>query len=132
MISRARKQTTEADLTPMLDIVFILLVFFVVTMTFLKESAMDMTPPSSNSSDPLPHGPSAIVRIDDNGLIRVNGVLTDIGGVEARLQRLLAETPDLSVLVQAHPQAKNKFVILAVDQARSAGIQGVGFAVDAG
>ena len=56
--------------------------------------------------------------------------MTDVEGIRARVERAIAENPDISVIVQAHPQARNQLVIHSVDQSRSAGVQNVGFAVD--
>ena len=70
------------------------------------------------------------VRIDENNLIRVAGRLTDIEGVRASVERAVAQDPGISVIVQAHPQARNQLVIHSVDQSRSAGVLNVGFAVD--
>ncbi|MAK60193.1 MAG: biopolymer transporter ExbD [Ponticaulis sp.] len=127
-----RRSSAEADMTPMLDIVFILLIFFVVTATFLRENALNMTPPPDGPPPPPEKSQSTIlVRIDGQGMVRVNDELSDIIGVRARIERLLAEAPDQAVLVQAHPRARNQLVIKAVDQAYSAGVQNVGFALDA-
>ncbi len=56
--------------------------------------------------------------------------LIDVEGIHARVERAVAENPDISVIVQAHPQARNQLVIHSVDQSRSAGVQNVGFAVE--
>ncbi len=128
-MKRKSIKAAEADLTPMLDIVFILLIFFIVTATFIQENAIDMTPPPPSNSTEI-SGEALIVRIDENDLIRVGGRLTDVEGIRARVERAIAENPDISVIVQAHPQARNQLVIHSVDQSRSAGVQNVGFAVD--
>ncbi|MAF58742.1 biopolymer transporter ExbD [Ponticaulis sp.] len=128
-MKRKSIKAAEADLTPMLDIVFILLIFFIVTATFIQEKAIDMTPPPPSNSTEI-SGEALIVRIDENDLIRVGGRLTDVEGIRARVERAIAENPDISVIVQAHPQARNQLVIHSVDQSRSAGVQNVGFAVD--
>ena len=128
-MKRKSIKAAEADLTPMLDIVFILLIFFIVTATFIQENAIDMTPPPPSNSTEI-SGEALIVRIDENDLIRVGGRLTDVEGIRARVERAIAENPDISVIVQAHPQARNQLIIHSVDQSRSAGVQNVGFAVD--
>ncbi len=128
-MKRKSIKAAEADLTPMLDIVFILLIFFIVTATFIQENAIDMTPPPPSNSTEI-SGEALIVRIDENDLIRVGGRLTDVEGIRARVERAIAENPDISVIVQAHPQARNQLVIHSVDQSRSAGVQHVGFSVD--
>ena len=94
----------EIDLTPMLDVVFILLIFFIVTATFLKENAIEMTPPPQGAAEIT--NPAIIVRIDENGLVRVNGQLSDIGGVRANIERALAAEPGQSVIVQAPKGAR--------------------------
>ncbi len=124
-----RAYQSDADMTPMMDIVFILLIFFVATATFLKERALPMTPPPA-SDHAVNSAPAILVRIAENGLIWVNGEVSGIDGVRSRIELNLAKNPDQSVLVQAHPSAKNKFVIRAVDQAYSAGARNVGFAID--
>ena len=128
-MKRKSIKAAEADLTPMLDIVFILLIFFIVTATFIQEKAIDMTPPPPSNTTEI-SGEALIVRIDENDLIRVGGRLTDVEGIRARVERAIAENPDISVIVQAHPQARNQLVIHSVDQSRSAVVQNVGFAVD--
>ena len=131
---RKKAEESEVDLTPMLDIVFILLIFFIVTATFLKENAMNLTPPPPAPPDqPVDPKPTILIRIAEDNLVSINGRLSDIGSVRAGIERLIAETPDSAVLVQAHPRAKNRMVIRIVDQARSAlGEDGnVGFTVDA-
>lgn len=133
MRGRGRKQEeSEVDLTPMLDIVFILLIFFIVTSTFIKENALDLTPPPPAPPDqPVEPKPTILVRISEDNLVSVNNRLADIGSVRANIERLIAENPDSAVLVQAHPQAKNRLVIRVVDQARSVVDDSVGFTVDA-
>lgn len=124
-------EESDVDLTPMLDIVFILLIFFIVTATFVKERALNLTPPPPAPPDqPVDPKPTILIRISEESLVTVNGRLADIGSVRANIERLIAETPESAVLVQAHPRAKNRLVILVVDQTRSAGVQNVGFTVD--
>ena len=130
MIKRRNRSSAETHLTPMLDIVFILLIFFIVTAIFIKENAIDMTQPEMNLAEPVQQTPSILVRIDEDSLVRVNGRLSDIGNIRSEIERLLAAKPHQSVLVQAHPDARTRLVILAVDSARSAGVAGVGFALD--
>ncbi|MAP94654.1 MAG: biopolymer transporter ExbD [Ponticaulis sp.] len=132
MRGRTRKaEESEVDLTPMLDIVFILLIFFIVTATFIKENAIDLTPPPPAPPDqPVDPKPTILIRISEDSLISVNGRLSDVGSVQANIERLIAETPESAVLVQAHPRAKNRLVIMVVDQARSVVESSVGFTID--
>ena len=129
MRGRSQRAPDEADvdLTPMLDVVFILLIFFIVTSTFVQEQALGIEPPPpppppNTISEPQP---SIIIYIDDAGLIRVNGRPSDISAVRANIERLKAETPESAVIIQAHPDAQTGLIIRARDQAASAGIENV-------
>ena len=129
---RRKEEESEVDLTPMLDIVFILLIFFIVTATFIKENAIDLTPPPPVPPDtPVDPQPTILIRITEDSLVTVNNRFTDVGSVRASIERQIAESPESAVLVQAHPRAKNRLVIMIVDQARSAGVPSVGFTIDA-
>ena len=133
MRGRARRAAEEADvnMTPMLDIVFILLIFFIVTAVFVQERAINLTPPPppdpETKSEPQP---TILVRIDGDNLIEVDGRKADIGTVRANIERLRAENPSRAVLVQAHPDAKSGLVVRIVDLARSANVENVGFVLD--
>jgi len=133
MRGRARRAAEEADvnMTPMLDIVFILLIFFIVTAVFVQEQAINLTPPPppdpETQTEPQP---TILVRIDADNLIEVDGRRADIGTVRANIERLRAENPSRAVLVQAHPDAKSGLVVRIVDLARSANVENVGFVLD--
>ncbi|MEO1029623.1 MAG: biopolymer transporter ExbD [Pseudomonadota bacterium] len=122
------RDEAEANLTPMLDVVFILLIFFIVTATFTREEAMGLEPPPppSPADDPVK---TTIVEISEDNLIWLNGRLTEIGAVEAGLQRIEAETPDRPVIVQAHPRASTGTVLLVRDQIYQTDIRSVNFAL---
>ena len=118
---RQSSRTTEAEvnLTPMLDVVFILLIFFIVTAVFITEHAIGLEPPPQSQSKSPPQ-PAIIVEIDADRLIRVNGRLSHITGISANLQRLRAESAAEAVIIQAHPETPNHFVIRIRDQITSA------------
>lgn len=129
MRGRTSRTADEADvdLTPMLDVVFILLIFFIVTSTFVKEMALGIEPPPpppppDQITNPTP---SIIIEIDHQGLIRVNARVTDITSVRANIERLKAENPQSAVIVQAHPDAKSEVIISIRDQTASAGVSKV-------
>ena len=127
---RRKKPVDEAevDMTPMLDVVFILLIFFIVTSTFLNERGMDLTPPPPSPPTQTPPKQKAInIYVDDGNFIRVDGRVTDISAVRAQIERKKAEFPDISVIVQAHPEAKNLYALKLVDEARLANIANVAF-----
>lgn len=129
MRGRARRPAEEAEvnMTPMLDIVFILLIFFIVTAVFIQERALNLTPPPPSNTENSEPQPTIIIRVDEDNLVFVNNRLVDIGTVRSNIERLRAETPESAVLVQAHPNARSGLVVQIVDQARTANVENVGF-----
>lgn len=124
MRGRRQRPAEEAkvDLTPMLDVVFILLIFFIVTAVFLQESAIDVEPPPPSNDQPNDPVPVILIRVDEENRVFVNNRASLVESVRANIERLRAETPNSSVIIQAHPDAKNKTVIRIRDQAASANI----------
>ncbi|QHS10287.1 biopolymer transporter ExbD [Sinimarinibacterium sp. NLF-5-8] len=110
------------DLTPMLDVVFIMLIFFIVTASFLKESGFDIHKPAAvkqeTSNEP---GKSISIRIMGDGQIFIGPRRVDIRAVRANIERLRAEQPDAPVIVQAHADARNELLVKSLDAARLAG-----------
>ncbi|OUX95258.1 MAG: biopolymer transporter ExbD [Hyphomonas sp. TMED17] len=124
MRGRSTKPEEEAnvDLTPMLDVVFILLIFFIVTSTFIQEKALGLEPPPPPAppTDQQEQVPAILVYINEDSLIRVNGRLTDLGGVRANMERLRAENPESALVIQAHPSAKSGVILKIRDEAYNA------------
>lgn len=134
MRGRSNRTADEAeiDMTPMLDIVFILLIFFIVTAVFVRERAINMTPPPPGPQNQESQSqPVVLIRIDADSLVFVDNKLVDIGAVRANIERLRAENPQKAVIVQAHPDARNGLVVQIVDQARSANVKDVAFVLSA-
>ncbi len=125
-----RRKHHEADeaiinITPMLDIVFILLIFFIVTTSFVKEFAVDMSRPSNEPPKTEKLSEVIFVRIDATGQVFVRDRLTDIRAVRANIVSGLAQKPDASVVVAAARDADVGVLVRVVDQARVAGAQQV-------
>ena len=118
-------EEAKVDLTPMLDVVFILLIFFIVTAVFLQEDAIKVEPPPPANDNPTDPVPTILVLIDENNNVFVNRRPSLIESVRANIERLRAETPNSSVIIQAHPEALNETVIRIRDQAASAKIDRV-------
>ena len=123
-------EEAEINMTPMLDIVFIMLIFFIVTASFVKESALDVNkPPPAPPPEEENDDKSILVRIDDNNRIRVAesgkiGRRIDISSVRPNIERLHAEFPDAPVIIQPEKDAHAGIVIQIIDQARQAGVDG--------
>lgn len=127
---RYTEDETNIDMTPMLDIVFIMLIFFIVTTSFVKESAVDLARPTTNQdSEPPPNPPPLIVvSIDDTSTVIMNERIIDKEAVRANIETQLAVDPRSPVLVRVHEDAMNEVLITAVDQAKAAGVEKVNVA----
>lgn len=121
-----KPDSAEVDLTPMLDVVFILLIFFIVTSTFAREEAIGLepppppAPPEAQEQEPVP---AILILVEESGLIYVNGRATDISSVRANIERVVAESPNSAVIIQAHPKAKSGVVVQIRDEAYNAGFR---------
>jgi biopolymer transport protein ExbD len=114
------------DMTPMLDIVFIMLIFFIVTTSFVKEKGLEvLRPKDSNTPPPPTNVKSLAIRVNEDGTIIVNGREVDIRRVEANIQSFLAENNQDTAAVQAHPKAKHGLVTEVINEVKKAGIDKV-------
>jgi len=116
------------DLTPMLDVVFIMLIFFIVTASFLKESGFQLNKPAVQQAPPTEESKSIVLRIAGDGQIFIGFRRIDIRSVRANIERLRAEQPDAAVVVQADKAAKNAILVSVLDAARLAGAEDVSIA----
>ena len=114
-------EDAEINITPMLDIVFIMLIFFIVTTSFVKESGVDMSRPSNEPPKTEKLSDVVFVKIDSSGQIFVKDRLTDIRAVRANIESGLALDPEASVVVASSRQADAGLLVRVVDQARVAG-----------
>ncbi len=104
------------DLTPMLDVVFIMLIFFIVTASFIKESGVEVNRPSAETGESK--AASVLVGINADNSIWMDGRRIDIRSVRANIERLHAENPEGSVVIQADELASVKTFTEVLDQAR--------------
>ena len=118
------EEEADIDITPMLDVVFIMLIFFIVTASFVKESGIDINkPPQDNQQPPDPKAPKPIVvEINELSEIRIANRLLDYRRVKPTITRLKAESPESKVVVKVDPKAKTKAIIQAIDGIRSANV----------
>ena len=118
----------EIDLTPMLDVVFIMLIFFIVTATFVKESGLDVNSPDKNNAPQDADKKSIVVQISSRDRISLRGRDIDFRAVRANIERLHAENPEAPVVVQPHPDSTTNTMIHVMDAARQAGVYNVSIA----
>ena len=121
----------QINITPMLDIVFILLIFFIVTTSFVKEFGIDVNRPSSAPVEEQQQSELIAIRIDDNDQIYFQDRLVDIRAVRANIESGLALQPDAAVVVIADRAADAGLLVRVVDQARVAGAERVSLAARA-
>ncbi|MFT4937823.1 MAG: biopolymer transport protein ExbD [Paraglaciecola sp.] len=118
------------DMTPMLDIVFIMLIFFIVTTSFVKEKGLEVSRPKDSNTPPPPTNVKSLsIRIDADGSIVLNGRIVDVRRIEANIQSFLAENNQDSAAIQAHPKAKHGVVTEVVNETKKAGIQKISMMV---
>ncbi|QNL19174.1 biopolymer transporter ExbD [Hyphobacterium sp. CCMP332] len=117
--SKKGNDQAEVNMTPMLDIVFILLIFFIVTATFLQEEGFDMTPPPPNDeAEPTEPNPVILVQIDAENRVFVNQRATSEDRVLAAVQRIRAEAPQSAVLIEPNDEALHGTVSTIWDDMR--------------
>ena len=129
MRKRAVRTGDEADvnITPLLDIVFILLIFFIVTATFLREKGIDVRTPEDNEEDDNSIPPPALLlAVQEDGFVRVNNIrVIDPGSVKPVVQEFIAREPNGVVLVSAAPESESGVAVQVMDQAKSGGAPAV-------
>jgi len=127
--SRASADEAEIDLTPMLDVTFIMLIFFIVTASFVKESGMDVNRPDAATAVVKPMG-NILVAITPSGQIWIDKRQVDVRALRANLERLHAENPQGAVVIQADVDSKNGLLVAVMDAAKLAGIDNVSIAAE--
>ncbi|MFT6194007.1 MAG: biopolymer transport protein ExbD [Cognaticolwellia sp.] len=121
----------EIDMTPMLDVVFILLIFFIVTASFVKEAGIDVNRPEAATAVKKEQA-NILVAISDKGEIWINKRQVDVRSVQANIERLKAENPRGTVVIQADKKATTDVLIKVMDSARAAGVYDVSIAAQEG
>jgi len=127
---RARnEEESEVNLTPMLDVVFIMLIFFIVTASFVKEAGIEVNRPDAATAEKKERG-NILVAITDNGQIWIDKRQVDPRALRANIERLHAENPQGSVVIQADKNSKNGLLVEVMDAARLAGVYNVSIAAE--
>ncbi len=120
---------SEVNLTPMLDVVFIMLIFFIVTASFVKEAGIDITRPPAATAERKERG-NILVAITENDQIWVDRRQVDPRALRANIERLHAENPQGSVVIQADKESKNGLLVQVMDAARLSGVSSVSLAAE--
>lgn len=121
------EEDNQIDMTPMLDVVFIMLIFFIVTSTFVKESGVDVTRPDAETAKDTESN-SIQVGVNADNQIYIDDRQVDRRAVRANVERALAENPKAGVVIVADQDSNTDTLIAVMDQARLAGAESVSVA----
>ncbi len=124
---RKRTKAVDINMAPLIDMVFILLIFFLVTTSFVRESGVDVQRPKAKSAV-TKKKVNLVVGITRDGLIYIENHPVDIRSIRARMERFLAETPEGSVIIVADKDSKTGTVIQVLDECRLAGVKNISVA----
>jgi len=124
----AVEEESAIDLTPLIDCVFIMLIFFIVTASFVKEKGLDVNKPDAPLVNKQENKSNILVMIDANNNIWISNRKVDIRSVRPNIERMHAENPEGSVVIQADKQSKNQLLVEIMDQSRQAGVYNIALA----
>jgi biopolymer transport protein ExbD len=131
MRDHAQQQEEEAEInmTPMLDIVFIMLIFFIVTAVFVKEAGETVVKPEAESAR-IQRQVSILIAVTPNDEIHINRDVVEVTEVRTAVEKLHAENPKGTVAIQADKEAKAGLVMDVYDAVRDAGVQTIAIAAE--
>lgn len=125
----AAREDAQVDLTSMLDIVFIMLIFFIVTSSFVRESGVEVNRPQA--SNVVSQSDAGIfIAITSANDVYIDKRVVDVERVQATLEHLVLEQPEASLVIQADEHAYNGTVVKVMDAAKGAGIQRIALAAE--
>ena len=124
------EEAGEIDLTPMLDVVFILLIFFIVTSVFVTEAGIDVSKPEASTAGDT-SGDLILIAVGPTGDIWIDGDQIDPRFIRSRFELRLADAPNSAVIIQADQNSNNEQVLLILEAARDANIEDVRISAEA-
>ena len=122
-----QQEESEINITPMLDVVFIMLIFFIVTASFVKEAGIDVNRPDAQTAQKKEKA-NILIAISANNEIWIDRRQVDPRAVRANIERLHAENPEGSVVIQASKKSTNKMLVWVMDASRQAGVYNISLA----
>ncbi len=123
----AEEEENEINLTPMLDVVFIMLIFFIVTASFIKEAGIDVDRPDAPSADSQDDA-AILIAISANDEIWIDRRQTEPNAVRGMIERLHAENPKGSIVIQADEESTHEVLVVVMEAAKQAGVSNVAIA----
>ncbi len=127
--NQEEEEESKIDITPMLDVVFILLIFFIVTATFIKEAGIEVNRPDAATAT-VQEKANILIAINANDEIWINRRQVDIRQVRPNIERLKAENPQGTVVIQADKDSRNEVLVQVMDASRSAGVYEIAIAAN--
>lgn len=126
-VRSSRGRGVDINMAPLIDMIFILLIFFIVTSSFVRDAGVEVERPGADTAQTADR-PTIQVGITENGSIHMDGEPVDIRSVRPRVAAFLAGSPEGGVLVVADRNSRTDAVIRVIDQCRLAGAENVGIA----
>ncbi|GAB6058512.1 ExbD/TolR family protein [Desulfonatronum parangueonense] len=123
------QDSAQIDMTSMMDVVFIMLIFFIVTTSFVKEAGIEVNRPSAASAERQERG-NIMIAVSESGAIWIDGRQVDVRAVRANVERLRAENPEGAVVIQADEASRTGILVQVMDQVRLAGVHNVAVAAN--
>ncbi len=117
----SERESAEIDLTSMMDVVFIMLIFFIVTTSFVKEAGIEINRPTAASAERQERG-NIMIAVSESGAIWIDQRQVDLRAVRANVERLRAENPEGAVVIQADEGSRTGILVEVMDQVRLAGV----------
>ena len=130
MKRKDEEEAGEIDLTPMLDVVFILLIFFIVTSVFVTEAGIDVIRPEASTAEDT-SGDLILIAVGPAGDIWIDGDQIDPRFIRSRFELRLTDAPNSAIIIQADTGANNEQIMLILEAAREANISDVSISAEA-
>ncbi len=119
--------SAQIDMTSMMDVVFIMLIFFIVTTSFVKEAGIEVNRPTATSAERQERG-NIMIAVSESGAVWIDGRQVDVRAVRANVERLRAENPEGAVIIQVDAASRTGILVQVMDQVRLAGVRNVAVA----
>ena len=120
-------QEATVDITPMMDVVFIMLIFFIVTATFVKQAGIEVNQPQASTAV-VQEKANILIAINADNKIWINRREVDFRALRPNIERLHAENPKGSVVIQADSDSTNEVLVQVMDASRKAGVYEIAIA----
>jgi biopolymer transport protein ExbD len=124
---RSFAEEGEPDMTPLIDCVFLLLIFFMVTTVFLQSKGLEVDMPADSQAQEEQQKKDINVVLDQQGEIQIGGEVVEVADLKARLKQAMEQANNDNIIIQADGECAQKHVVYVVDSARQMGVSGIAF-----